>query len=156
MATTRLMPLHVGKGRTTDYVKNPEKTNGGGLVSAYQCNLAIVDQEFLFVKRQYATITGRNQKKYDVIAYHLRQSFKPGEVTSELANKIGYDLAMSLTKGKHAFIVYTHVDKQHPFPYRIQFHRPGLYSEIPQFLGFFLRRPKNLRPAVLGKRAVGH
>ena len=121
MATTRLMPLHAGKGRTvaealgrtTDYVKNPEKTNGGDLVTAYQCNPSIVDQEFLFAKRQYATITGRNQKEHDVIAYHLRQSFKPGEVTPELANKIGYDLAMSLTKGKHAFIVCTHVDKEH-------------------------------------------
>lgn len=57
MATTRLMSLHVGKGRsvaealgrTTDYVKNPEKTNGGDLVTAYQCNPAIVDQEFLFL-----------------------------------------------------------------------------------------------------------
>ena len=48
-----------------------------------------------------------------MIAYHLRQSFKPGEITPELANKIGYDLAMSLTKGKHAFIVCTHVDKEH-------------------------------------------
>lgn len=121
MATTRLMPLHAGKGRTvaealgrtTDYVKNPEKTEGGELVTAYQCNPAIADQEFLFSKRQYATITGRNQKEHDVIAYHLRQSFKPGEITPELANKIGYDLAMSLTKGKHAFIVCTHVDKMH-------------------------------------------
>ena len=121
MATTRLMPLHTGKGRTvaealgrtTDYVKNPEKTDGGELVSAYQCNPAIVDQEFLFSKRQYASITGRNQKEHDVIAYHLRQSFKPGEITPELAKKIGYDLAMSLTKGKHAFIVCTHTDKEH-------------------------------------------
>ena len=121
MATTRLMPLHAGKGRTvaealgrtTDYVKNPEKTNGGDLVTAYHCNPSIVDQEFLFSKRQYATITGRDQKEHDVIAYHLRQSFKPGEVTPELANKIGYDLAMSLTKGKHAFIVCTHVDREH-------------------------------------------
>ena len=46
MAATRLMPLHSGKGQTvaealsrvTDYVKNPEKTNGGDLVTAYQCN----------------------------------------------------------------------------------------------------------------------
>ena len=121
MATTRLMPLHTGKGRTvaealdrtTDYVKNPEKTDGGELVTAYQCNPAIADQEFLFSKRQYAAITGRNQKEHDVIAYHLRQSFKPGEITPELANKIGYELAMSLTKGKHAFIVCTHVDKEH-------------------------------------------
>ena len=121
IATTRLMPLHSGKGRTvaealgrvTDYVENPEKTNGGDLVTAYQCNPSIADQEFLFSKRQYAVITGREWKDNDVIAYHLRQSFKPGEITPELANKIGYDLAMSLTKGKHAFIVCTHVDKHH-------------------------------------------
>ena len=121
MATTRLMPLHAGKGRTvaealgrtTEYVKNSEKTNGGELVTAYQCNPAIADQEFLFSKRQYTAITGRSQKEHDVIAYHLRQSFKPGEITPGLANKIGYELAMSLTKGKHAFIVCTHVDKKH-------------------------------------------
>ena len=121
MATTRLMPLHSGKGRSvaqalsrvTDYVENPEKTNGGNLVTAYQCNPSIADQEFLFSKRQYAVMTGRERKDNDVIAYHLRQSFKPGEVTPEQANKIGYDLAMSLTKGNHAFIVCTHVDKHH-------------------------------------------
>ena len=121
MATTRLMPLHSGKGRTvaealgrvTDYVKNPEKTNGGDLVTAYQCNPSIADQEFLFAKSRYAVITGRERKDNDVIAYHLRQSFKPGEITPEMANKIGYDLAMSLTKGNHAFIVCTHVDKHH-------------------------------------------
>ena len=100
-------------GRVTDYVENPEKTNGGDLVMAYQCNPSIADQEFLFAKRQYAVITGRERKDNDVIAYHLRQSFKPGEITPEVANKIGYDLAMSLTKGKHAFIVCTHVDKHH-------------------------------------------
>ena len=121
MATTRLMPLHSGKGqsvaqalgRVTDYVENPEKTHGGDLVTAYQCNPSIADQEFLFSKRQYAFITGRERKDNDVIAYHLRQSFKPGEITPEQANKIGYDLAMSLTKGKHAFVVCTHVDKHH-------------------------------------------
>ena len=70
IATTRLMPLHSGKGRTvaqalgrvTDYVKNPEKTDGGELVTAYQCNPSIVDQEFLFAKRQYVAITGRDGK----------------------------------------------------------------------------------------------
>jgi len=75
MATTRLMPLHSGKGRTvaealgrvTDYVKNPEKTDDGDLVTAYQCNPSIADQEFLFSKRQYAAITGRERKDNDVM-----------------------------------------------------------------------------------------
>lgn len=121
MATTRLMPLHAGKGRsvatalgkTTDYVENPEKTDGGEWISSYECDPMIADEEFLLSKRQYAQLTGRDQGERDVIAYHLRQSFKPGEIDPATANKIGYDLAMSLTKGKHAFVVCTHVDKQH-------------------------------------------
>lgn len=115
------MPLHTGKGRTvaralgrvTAYVENPEKTDGGELISAYACNADIADKEFLFAQRQYENITGRKPKKNDVIAYHLRQSFKPGEVTPDIANKIGYELAMRLTKGQNPFIVCTHIDKAH-------------------------------------------
>ena len=63
-------------------------------------------------KRQYRQITGREQES-DIIAYQIRQSFKPGEVTPEQANEIGYELAMRFLKGKHAFLVCTHVDKKH-------------------------------------------
>ena len=48
-----------------------------------------------------------------MIAYQIRQSFKPGEITPEEANEIGYELAMRFTKGKHAFLVATHIDKAH-------------------------------------------
>ena len=48
-----------------------------------------------------------------MIAYQIRQSFKPGEITPEEANKVGYETAMRFTKGKHAFIVVTHVDRAH-------------------------------------------
>lgn len=57
-------------------------------------------------------ITGRQQKN-NIIAYQIRQSFKPGEVTPEEANQVGYETAMRFTKGKHAFIVATHIDKAH-------------------------------------------
>ncbi len=63
-------------------------------------------------KRQYELATGRRQKS-DVIAYQIRQSFKPGEITAEEANKVGYELAMRFTKGKYAFIVATHTDRDH-------------------------------------------
>ena len=48
-----------------------------------------------------------------MIAYYLRQAFKPGEVVPEEANRIGQELALKLTKGNHAFIVCTHIDKRH-------------------------------------------
>ena len=64
-------------------------------------------------KRQYELMTGRRQKS-DVIAYQIRQSFRPGEITAEEANKVGYETGHVLfTKGKHAFVVATHTDWQH-------------------------------------------
>jgi len=119
LATTTLLPIRAGKGisaalgRSTDYVKNPDKTDRGEWISAYECDPISVDQEFLFSKSHYATITGRDYGRHDVIAYHLRQSFKPGEIDPDTANRISYELAMKLTKGRHAFICCTHVDKAH-------------------------------------------
>ena len=96
----------------TSYIQNPDKTEQGELVSSYQCSPLTVDEEFLLTKRLYEQTTGRSQKS-DVIAYQVRQSFKPGEVTPEEANRIGYEFAERFLKGKHAFIVATHTDRAH-------------------------------------------
>ena len=120
MAATRLIALHKNKGKSvaaclksrTDYVQNPDKTEQGELVSCYECSPLTVDEEFMLSKRQYELSTGRSQKS-DIIAYQIRQSFKPGEITAEEANKVGCELAMRFTKGNHAFVVATHTDRQH-------------------------------------------
>ena len=120
MAATRLIALHINKGKTvaqcladrTEYAENPDKTEGGELVSAFECDPETADEEFLLSKRQYQHITGRSQT-HDVIAYQLRQSFKPGEISPEEANQVGYETAMRFLKGKHAFIVATHTDRAH-------------------------------------------
>ena len=120
MAATRLIALHKNKGKSvaaclksrTDYAQNPDKTQQGELVSSYECSPLTVDEEFMLSKRQYELATGRRQKS-DVIAYQIRQSFRPGEIIAEEANKVGYELAMRFTKGKYAFIVATHTDREH-------------------------------------------
>ena len=120
VAATRLIALHKNKGKSvaaclksrTDYAQNPDKTEQGQLVSSYKCSPLTVDEEFMLSKRQYELVTGRRQKN-DVIAYQIRQSFKPGEITAEEANKVGYELAMRFTKGKYAFLVATHTDREH-------------------------------------------
>ena len=51
MATTRIIPLHAGKGRTVgkaisdiiDYVKNPDKTDHGRLITSYQCDSRVAN-----------------------------------------------------------------------------------------------------------------
>lgn len=120
VAATRLIALHKNKGKSvaaclksrTDYAQNLDKTEQGQLVSSYKCSPLTVDEEFMLSKRQYELVTGRRQKN-DVIAYQIRQSFKPGEITAEEANKVGYELAMRFTKGKYAFLVATHTDREH-------------------------------------------
>lgn len=120
MATTRVIPIHISRGKTAtqclkariDYILNPGKTAGGLFVSSYECAPQTAAQEFIFDKRTYRENTGRTQQ-HDVIAYHLRQSFVPGEITPEEANRLGYETAKRFLKGQHAFIVATHTDRAH-------------------------------------------
>ena len=120
MAATRLIAMHHLKGKTIkqclkdriEYSLNPVKTENGEYVSFYECTPEAVIEEFALSKRQYEHITGRNQQR-GVIAYMIRQSFKPGEVNAKEANNIGYELAMRFTKGKHMFFVATHTDRNH-------------------------------------------
>lgn len=97
-----------------DYDQKEEKTNDGELVSSYMCSPETAAEEFEMSKLLYEAATGRSQpKERDIIAYRMIQSFKPGEITPEEANKLGYELAMKFTKGRHQFVVSTHVDKAH-------------------------------------------
>ncbi len=121
MATTRIISMHARNnesiatslGLRTDYVKNPEKTEQGHYISSYECDPKTVNEEFMLVRQLYDRNHSSRFGKSDVIAYQIRQAFAPGEITPELANKLGYELAMRFTKGKHQFIVATHTDKEH-------------------------------------------
>ena len=120
MATTWVKPLHksgsilAALGRSLDYIDDSGKTNDGELVDSYECHPQTAQSEFLFAKRLYAQRTGRDQGKHDVIAYHIRMSFKPGEVTAEQALELGRELAMRWTKGRHQFIVAAHTNTKNP------------------------------------------
>ena len=128
MAATRLIILHENKGKTIlqafkdriDYAQNPEKTEKGDLISSYECDPKTAAEEFLLSKRNYEMKTG---KRENILGYQIRQSFLPGEITPEEANRVGYELAMSFTKGKHAFTVSTHTDRAH-------IHNHIIYSAV--------------------------
>ena len=120
MAVTKIIAMHQNEGltisksisRRIDYGMNPEKTENGNLISSFACDPHTAVSEFMLSKKQYRSLTGRKQKN-DILAYQVRQSFMPNEITSEEAHKIGYEFAERFLKGKHAFIVCTHTDKAH-------------------------------------------
>ena len=120
MAATRLMALHIVRDRTLaeslkermDYTEDELKTEQKRYISTYGCDIETADEEFLLSHREYHANV-RDIRKKEIIAYQIRQSFKPGEITPEKANEIGYELAMRFTKGDNAFTVCTHTDKKH-------------------------------------------
>ena len=157
MATTRLMPLHTGKGRTVgqaisaiiDYTENPQKTDGGRLITSWQCDSRIADAEFLFAKNQYTQKTGRVRGEDDVIAYHLRQSFVPGEITPEDANRLGCELAKRFTKGQSR-LYRLHPYRQSPYSQScdLELHCTQPDPEISETFGVSSRAVRRLNDTI--------
>ena len=120
MAATCIMSIHINKGKTArqcigerlDYIMNPKKTDDGILVSTYACSPETAADEFMLFRQEYQQNTGRTQEN-EVIGYHVRQAFKPEEITPEEANEIGKELASRMTDNQFAYVVATHIDKHH-------------------------------------------
>ena len=99
MAATRIMSIHINKGKTArqcigerlDYIMNPKKTDGGILVSTYACSPETAADEFMLFRQEYQANTGRTQEN-EVIGYHVRQAFKPEEITPETAGTLAQRL----------------------------------------------------------------
>ena len=106
MAVTKIKPVKSTLSKALDYIENPDKTDGKMLVSSFGCSYETADIEFGYTLSQ-ALDKGNN------LAFHLIQSFAPGEVDYEKAHEIGKQLADAVTKGQHEYVVTTHIDKGH-------------------------------------------
>lgn len=96
------MPL----AETVDYALNREKTETDGFESGLGCTTQSAYEDM----RANAV---RWHKTDGVQGYHLVQSFAEGEVTPELAHKIGLELAERVLGGRHQAIVTTHLNTSH-------------------------------------------
>ena len=107
MATSKLKVIKKTLRKAIDYIANPEKTKDGTLIYSHGCSVETADREMELTARQG---TGRG----DRIAYHLIQSFAPGDdITPEKALELGIEFARRVTGGKYEFVVSTHIDKDH-------------------------------------------
>ena len=125
MAATRIIPIHYSNKKristiieqSLGYSQNPDKTDGYGLITGHDCtyqtSMRIFDITIDEYYRQKGILPKSTDERSDILAYHFRQAFLPGEVTMEKAHEIGCETALAVTKGEHAFIVCTHIDKKH-------------------------------------------
>lgn len=123
MATTKIWAIKDSLSRVVSYAENPEKTIFSDLkqvlkyaendektiadnnektmyVTGVNCKRETALEEMLQVQKRFDKTT-RN------IAYHAYQSFKTGEVTPELAHKIGVELAEKMWS-EYQVVVATH------------------------------------------------
>lgn len=106
MAVTKMHPIKSTLKKAIDYITNPDKTEGGLLVSSYGCEAPTADLEF--------ALTAECGSGFgDIKAYHIIQAFEPGEVSPEEAHEIGKELLNKFLNGKYEYVLSTHVDKGH-------------------------------------------
>ena len=106
MAYTKIHAITATVGKAVDYICNPAKTNEGIMVSSYGCSPETAAYDFKFALSK----TSQSDKNK---AYHLIQSFLPGEVSYKEAHQIGVELADKLLEGKYSYVASTHIDKGH-------------------------------------------
>lgn len=122
MATTKIWAIKDSLSRVVNYAENPNKTIFSDLeqtllyaedrnktidknektmyVTGVNCRRETAYKEMRFKQERFGKTTGN-------VAYHAYQSFKTGEVSPELAHKIGVELASKMWQ-EHQVLVATH------------------------------------------------
>ena len=110
MAYIKIFPIKVTVNKAVNYITNPGKTDEKLLVSSFACSPETADIEFALTREE-----GKKNvmDKGDNLAFHLIQSFKPGEVDTETAHRLGKEFADKVLKGKYEYVISTHIDKNH-------------------------------------------
>ncbi|MCI6528681.1 MAG: relaxase/mobilization nuclease domain-containing protein [Clostridiales bacterium] len=105
MAITKILYRNGGLRQAIDYITNPVKTNEQLLTDYVRCDPGHAAQQMMDTKRALGKTAGRQ-------CYHIIQSFKPDEITPELAHEIAKQFAAEHLPGYEA-VIATHVDKAH-------------------------------------------
>lgn len=107
MAITKIHAIRSTIQKSVNYICNPHKTDNRILVDSFGCGIYTAGNDF------FADNSKSKSKSTSVPAYHLIQSFAPGEVTFEEAHNIGQEFAKNLLEDKRAYVLATHVDRNH-------------------------------------------
>lgn len=106
MAITKIHAVKATVSKAVDYITDEEKTEGEFYVSSFATTPQTAQYDF-----KYAL--SHTDPDDPNLAYHLIQSFAPGEVSAKEAHEIGTELADKLLEGRYSYVIATHVDKGH-------------------------------------------
>ena len=95
--------------RLLSYTQNQDKTEHQLYVTGFNCTPATA------CRRMYRTKKRWNQpiKDGEILAYHIIQSFAPGEATPDQVHEIGCEFVQRFLANRFECTVSTHLDKGH-------------------------------------------
>lgn len=105
MAVTKILSRSGGLQQAIDYVLNGDKTDDCILTAHFNCDPGREYRQMMQTKRETHRTDGRQ-------CYHIIQSFRPGEITPELALEIAKEFVREHLDGFEA-VIGTHVDRHH-------------------------------------------
>ena len=106
MAYTKIHAIKATVHKAIAYICNPSKTDDSILVTSFGCSPETAHYDFKFALSK----TNQTDEKK---AFHMIQSFLPGEVSYEESHQIGMEFADKLLQGKYNYVLTTHIDKGH-------------------------------------------
>lgn len=113
MAYVKVKEIHSTLHKALKYISNPDKTDGGKYVSAnFTRDANNYDKAARIMLDDVEECVG-GRVSNEVLAYHVIQSFDPGETTPEQCHAIGEEFARRITDGEYKFVVATHLDRDH-------------------------------------------
>ncbi len=106
MAYTRIHAVKATVQKALKYICNPEKTDGQILIDSFACGIETAHYDFMDALSKSSGVGDKQ-------AFHLIQSFAPGEVHFNTAHQVGIELADKLLENKYSYVIATHIDKEH-------------------------------------------
>ena len=105
MAITKILSKNMRLDKLIRYIQNPDKTEESVLTFCQFCNLKDAARQWAETKRHIGKTDG-------IQAFHIIQSFAPGEITPELAHELGIRFIREHLS-EYEVVLGTHVDKGH-------------------------------------------
>ncbi len=132
MATTKIWDIKGRIDSLINYAANPEKTDGNKYtekqIQALHDVMDYASDDYKIERSLYVSGVNttpdmakhkmhqtklRYNKTDGIVAFHAIQSFKPGEVTPEIAHEIGKRLAKEMWGDRFEVVIATHLNKEH-------------------------------------------
>jgi len=105
MAVTKILARNARLDQAIQYVLNGDKTDDRILTAHQNCDPGWEYRQMMDTKRAVGKLDGRQ-------CYHIIQSFKPGEITPELALEIAKEFAAEYLPD-YEVVIGTHIDRKH-------------------------------------------